>query len=58
MRSATNLRLKGVKVCKACNNSRTRNTPAGVDACPLCALDAEIEYQVWLDHLREIAENG
>jgi hypothetical protein len=45
-------------MCQACNNSRTHNTPAGVDACPLCALDAEIEYQVWLDHLREIAEDG
>ncbi len=45
-------------MCEVCANKRTHNTPVGVDACPLCAFNAEIEYQAWLDHLREIAENG
>ena len=58
MRSATNLRSKGAQVCEVCADKRTHNTPAGIDACPLCAFNAEIEYQAWLDHCREIAEDG
>jgi len=42
-------------MCRACNNKRTRTTPAGVDACPRCAYEAEIEYQVLKDARAEMA---
>jgi len=55
MSSATPLQSSGAKMCRACNNKRTRTTAVGIDACPRCAYEAEIEYQVLKDARAEMA---
>ena len=55
MSSDTNLQSSGSKMCRACNNQRTRTTPVGLDACQRCAFEAEIEYQVLKDAQAEMA---
>lgn len=57
MRSATNLRSESATMCNTCNNKRTVKAKGLVDACPQCALHAEIEYMAWQDHVRAMAED-
>ena len=55
MSSAIPLQSSGSKMCRSCNNKRTRTTPVGLDACQRCAFEAEIEYQVLKDAQAEMA---
>ena len=55
MSSAIPLQSSSSKMCKACDNQRTRTTPVGLDACQRCAFEAEIEYQVLKDAQAEMA---
>ena len=56
MLSATNSQSESKQMCETCNDTRTVKTKGLVDVCPQCAMHAEIEYMVWVDHCQAMAE--